>query len=143
MDYICALIAVKDINSARLFYEEVLGQQVKYDFGEKITLYGDFFMHLQSHYEEFIGKKISSDCNNFELYFEEDDLEKIVSDLKKKNVKFVHELKEQPWRQKAIRFYDPDRNIIEIGESLEHLSFRLNSEGLSVEEISSTVPYAC
>jgi len=30
------------------------------------------------------------------------------------DILFVHELREQPWRQKVARFYDPDKNIIEI-----------------------------
>ena len=48
----------------------------------------------------------------------------------------VHELREQPWRQKVVRFYDLDNNIIEIGETMEHLSFRLKKENLSNEQIS-------
>jgi len=57
--------------------------------------------------------------------------------LKANNVKFVHEVREQPWRQKVVRFYDPDKNIIEVGESMEHLTFRLFKEGKSIEEITS------
>jgi len=56
--------------------------------------------------------------------------------LKNEGVEFVHEIGEQPWRQKVMRFYDPDENIIEIGESMEHLSHRLHREGLEVKEIS-------
>jgi ASC-1-like (ASCH) protein len=56
--------------------------------------------------------------------------------LQDNHVEFVHETREQPWRQKVVRFYDPDRNIIEVGESLEFLSFRLSKEGKSIEEIS-------
>jgi hypothetical protein len=36
----------------------------------------------------------------------------------------------------VVRLYYPDENIIEIGETMEYLSFRLNNEGLKVEEIS-------
>lgn len=43
---------------------------------------------------------------------------------------------EQPWRQRLVRLYDPDRHIIEIGESMEHLSYRLHKEGLSPDDIS-------
>ena len=45
-------------------------------------------------------------------------------------------MREQPWRQRVVRFYDPDRHIIEIGESMEHLSYRLHNEGLSPDDIS-------
>ncbi|MCK9245066.1 MAG: VOC family protein [Candidatus Neomarinimicrobiota bacterium] len=137
MKYVCPLIAVSDIRRSRDFYENLLGQKVKYDYGENVTFQGDFTIHLLSHYQALIdNKEIRTGGNNFELYFEYDDIEEIVKKLKESNVTFVHEIREQPWRQKVVRFYDPDENIIEIGESLEYLAFRLKNEGLSVEQIS-------
>ena len=32
-------------------------------------------------------------------------------------INYVHKLKEYPWGQKAIRIYDPDGHMIEIGET--------------------------
>lgn len=137
MKYICPLIIVNDMQRARFFYEQLLHQKIKYDFGENITFEGDFALHLQSHYKQLIdNKEIKIGGNNFELYFEFDRMEEIVSDLKLNNVSFVHEIREQPWRQKVVRCYDPDQNIIEIGESMEHLCFRLSQEDKSIEEIS-------
>jgi catechol 2,3-dioxygenase-like lactoylglutathione lyase family enzyme len=140
MKYICSLITVSDINRSRDFYETLLNQKVKYDFGENITFHGDFAIHLQSHFKGLIdGKDIKHGGNNFELYFEYDNVEQIVTLLRDNNVSFVHDIREQPWRQRVVRFYDPDDNIIEIGESLEFLAFRLNNEGLSIEQISKTI----
>ncbi|MFA5729147.1 MAG: VOC family protein [Candidatus Neomarinimicrobiota bacterium] len=137
MKYVCPLIAVSDIRRSHDFYENLLGQKVKYDYGENVTFQGDFAIHLLSHYQALIdNKEIRTGGNNFELYFEYDNIEEIVKKLKESNVTFVHEIREQPWRQKVVRFYDPDENIIEIGESLEYLAFRLKNEGLSVEQIS-------
>ena len=137
MKYVCPLITVSDMKLARDFYETLLGQKVKYDFGESVTFHGDFAIHLQTHYKNLIeNREIKSGGNNFELYFESDTIELIVENLKKSKIVFVHELREQPWRQKVVRFYDLDKNIIEVGETLEHLSFRLRKEGLSVEQIS-------
>ena len=139
MKFICTLITVSDIKRSREFYENVLDQKVKYDFGENITFHGDFALHLKSHFKALIdNKEIKTSCNNFELYFEYDDLEQIVEILKDNEVEFVHELREQPWRQNVVRFYDPDKNIIEIGESLKHLSYRLHSEGMTIDEIMNT-----
>jgi uncharacterized protein YlbG (UPF0298 family) len=96
-----------------------------------------FAIHLQPHFKMLIGdKEVVSGGNNFELYFEYDDLEQICEKLKDENVEFVHELREQPWKQLVVRFYDPDKNIIEIGESMEHLVFRLHQQGNSAEDIS-------
>jgi catechol 2,3-dioxygenase-like lactoylglutathione lyase family enzyme len=140
MKYICPLITVTEINRSREFYENVLSQTVKYDFGENITFKGDFAIHLQSHYQQLIDSRpIKSGGNNFELYFEFDNIDEIVERLMDKNIEFVHEAREQPWRQKVVRIYDPDNNIIEIGESLEYLSFRLSREGLSDLQISELV----
>jgi catechol 2,3-dioxygenase-like lactoylglutathione lyase family enzyme len=139
MKYICPLITVSDIKLSRDFYEKILKQKVKYDFGENVTFYGDFAIHLQSHFKKLIdNREIRQGGNNFELYFEYDNVEQIVESLKEENISFVHEIREQPWRQKVVRFYDPDKNIIEIGESIEYLAFRLRSEGLSIEQISET-----
>lgn len=137
MKYICSLITVSDIKLSRDFYERVLKQKVKYDFGESVTFQGDFAIHLKSHFEELIDhREVGSGANNFELYFEEDNIEEIVKSLKAEAVSFVHEIREQPWRQKVVRFYDPDKNMIEIGETLTHLAFRLSNEGLPIDQIS-------
>ncbi len=139
MKYICPLITVSDIKLSRDFYERLLKQKVKYDFGENVNFYGDFAIHLQSHFKELIdNREIRQGGNNFELYFEYDNIEQIVNSLKEENITFFHEIREQPWRQKVVRFYDPDKNIIEVGESLEYLAFRLKKEGLSIEQISET-----
>jgi catechol 2,3-dioxygenase-like lactoylglutathione lyase family enzyme len=138
MKFICSLVTVDDMDRSRKFYEKVLRQEVKYDFGENVTFKGDFAIHLKSHFAQLLeGKKITQGGNNFELYFEYDDVDSFASELRSNNVEFVHDVKEQPWRQKVVRFYDPDNNIIEVGESLEYLSFRLTKEGKSVEEIAS------
>lgn len=139
MKYVSSLITVSDIKRSRNFYENLLNQKVKFDFGENITFHGDFAIHLRSHFMKLIdNKEIKQGVNNFELYFEYDNVEGIVKLLKDNNVIFVHELREQPWRQKVVRFYDPDNNIIEVGESIEYLAFRLKNEGLSIEQISKT-----
>jgi len=120
--YICPLIVVSDIKVSRNFYENILGQKVKNDFGENILFEGDFAIHLKEHYLRLIGKDsnhLSEKSNNFELYFEEDDLEKLYGELKKHKVEFIHEIVEQPWGQKVMRFYDPDYHIIEVGAPIE------------------------
>ena len=142
MKYICSLITVENMSHSKLFYEEVVKQKIKYDFGENVLFEGGFAIHLKSHYAKLIDyKPITSPSNNFELYFEFDDVDSFVKELKNDKIEFIHEIKEQPWRQKVVRFYDPDKNIIEVGESLEFLSFRLSKEGKSIEEISKIIGF--
>ena len=121
---------------ARNFYETVLEQKVIMDFGENITFEGNFALHLQSHYTQLIdGKEIAFGANNFEIYFEFDNMEAFKQRLIDYGVELVHPMREQPWRQRVVRFYDPDRHIIEVGESMEHLCYRLHTEGLEVADI--------
>lgn len=137
MKFICPLVVVEDIARSRKFYEVVLGQRVKFDFGENVTFEGDFAIHLRSHFQQLIdGKPIQLGGNGYELYFEEDRVDEFAQKLKQHSVTFVHEVREQPWRQKVVRFYDPDGHIIEVGESMEYLSYRLHQEGMSVEAIA-------
>jgi len=135
--FICPLITVTDIKKSRHFYENVLGQKVEADFGENVS-FGGFSIHLRPHFKMLIdNKEIVVGGNNFELYFEYDNVEQIVEKLKIEKVEFVHELREQPWKQLVVRFYDPDKNIIEIGETLEYLTIRLYQQGNSFNEIST------
>ena len=137
MKFICPLVVVDDIEKSRFLYESLLNQEVKTDFGENVTYKGGFSIHQKKHFCSLIKKKdIIQKSNSFELYFEEDDLEPVVVELKKLGFEFVHELQEQPWRQKVVRFYDYDKNMIEIGERMEHVAYRLSLEGKSLKQIS-------
>ncbi len=136
MKFICPLVVVNDIQKSRHLYETILGQKVKTDFGENVTFYGDFSIHQKAHFSKLINSPISSKSNNFELYFEDDKIVDVVDTLHELNFEFVHDLQEQPWRQFVVRFYDYDFNIIEIGEPMEHVVYRLYCENMSLDKIS-------
>ena len=55
------------------------------------------------------------------------------------NIVFIHKIREQPWKQRVIRFYDLDKNIIEVGESLEFLAFRLYKNSSEIKKISEII----
>jgi catechol 2,3-dioxygenase-like lactoylglutathione lyase family enzyme len=138
MKFICPLIVVKDIEISKNFYETVLEQEVEYDFGENVLFAGGFAIHLQSHFAEQLDispDDIVPQSNNCELYFEEDDLEALLDHLRHiDSLEYIHGITEQPWGQRVIRFYDPDKHIIEVGESMESVARRFLHSGLSVEE---------
>jgi catechol 2,3-dioxygenase-like lactoylglutathione lyase family enzyme len=128
------------VKKSRFLYETVLGQEVAADFGENVAFKGGFAIHQKEHFRGLVGgRPVLSPSHNFELYFEEDDLEKIEAELKAGGFSFVHEIREQPWRQRVLRFYDYDGNIVEIGERLEYVAHRLHQEGLPVEEIARII----
>lgn len=138
MQYISTLLTVTDIKRSRQFYEELLNQEIEYDFGENITFKSGISLHLKDHYKSLLGTgiRIQSRPNNMELYFEEKNIDSFVSSLKKSEVQLIHPLTTQPWGQKVIRFYDPDGHIIETGEPMSAVVSRMIQEGLTDEAIA-------
>jgi catechol 2,3-dioxygenase-like lactoylglutathione lyase family enzyme len=138
MKFICPLIVVNNMGASRSFYEKVLNQNVQFDFGENVLFESGFAIHLKSHFSDLINtgeNDIIEKSNNFELYFEEEDLESFLQKLEDfGTVEYVHGLIEQTWGQRVIRFYDPDKHIVEVGEPMESVVKRFLNEGLSVEE---------
>lgn len=136
MKFTCPLIAVNDIEVSKKFYQEVLGQKIILDLGANVTFEGIFA--LQADYAGLVGfdkNDIVQGSKSFELYFEEADFDSFVNKLKTKpEIKYLHEVKEYPWGQRVIRFYDPDRHVIEVGESMGFVIKRFLRQGLSVEE---------
>ena len=139
LKFVCPLIVVEDITRSRHFYEQVLGQQVRFDFGENVAFKGDFAIHRQAHFQQLLGEpsrySVVPRAHNGELYFESDEIEAILNRLKQNSVEFIHELREQPWGQRVMRFYDPDGHIVEIGEPIETVVWRFYKQGLSIPEI--------
>ena len=133
------LIAVENMEKARAFYEEVLSQKVTLNlmdanvtFENRFTLQADFAGLVADPKLEIIAKS-----NNHELYFEEENMEDFLDHLETfPEIEYVHELREYPWGQRVIRFYDPDHHIVEVGESMESVFKHFQSEGMSLDEIA-------
>lgn len=127
-----SLLVVNDIAKSRKFYETVLGQTVILDFGENIMFEGNFVIFSKSSWMKFTGKcqsDIMSGSHNFELCFEEENFMDFLSHLNAfKDIEYVHTALEYPWGQKVVRFYDPDRHIIEVGESMKSVLNRISME---------------
>lgn len=131
MRYRGTLICVADMARARRFYEEIMGQEVQFDFGVNVGYRSGLSLHDRSHFTGLIdGRTIRGGGNDGELYFEDDDLPAFAARLEARGVELVHPLREQPWRQWVVRFYDPDGHIVEVGEDMDALLFRLRDEGM-------------
>ncbi|MDD6038205.1 MAG: VOC family protein [bacterium] len=142
MKYQGCLLSVKDMEASKQFYQEVLGQKIIMDIGVHVSFEG---FSLQQGYAELVGipeENVLTKAHNFQLYFELEDLDKIYEDLKKKKeIQWVHEIKEYPWGQRDLRIYDPDMHIVEIAESMESVIKRFLSHGMTVEEIAERTMY--
>lgn len=120
------------------FYETILEQKIMSDVGEHVAFENG--LALQSNYSKLVGTdfQILKKANSFQLYFEVEDIENWNTKLRKiEGLEFLHDVTEYPWGQRGMRFYDFDKHIIEIAESVETFINRFLEQGLSVEETST------
>ena len=135
MKYTSTLIAVKDMDISKKFYHDVLNLDIVADFGANVTLEGGVVLQTLDTWKSFIKtENVILPNNAGELYFEEDDMDAFCKKLKSFEISYVHELFEHRWGQRVVRFYDPDKHIIEVGERLDTVVFRFIEQGLSAEE---------
>src|SRR5512135_3635072 len=105
LKFVSPLIVVEDMTRSRQFYEQLLGQKVKFDFGVDVCFEGDFTIHLKSHFQSLLGDAtpypITPKAHNGELYFDTDEIELIYQRLQAAGVQFIGGIQEQPWGQRA------------------------------------------
>jgi len=136
-----AALFVKDIETSKKFYIDLLGMSINLDFGKNVIFKNGFAIwEIQNNHiiPTSLGLDTISDSKNnrFELYFETENLADIFKTLKSKNVIFLHQIHEEPWGQLTIRFFDPDNHLIEIGESMRQFVSRFYYQGLTKEQVS-------
>jgi catechol 2,3-dioxygenase-like lactoylglutathione lyase family enzyme len=134
-------IFVKNIDISRDFYCNLLGLTIDLDFGKNVIFKSGFAIwEIQK--DHIIPLTLglenitNSSSNRFELYFETDNLPDIFMVLKNKNIRFLHEIHEEPWGQQTIRFFDPDNHLIEIGESIRQFVRRFYDQGMTIDQVS-------
>lgn len=134
------LLVVSDMEKSKKFYKDVLGLRVIMDFGANVTLTGGLCLQTKETWMDFIDAKedeISFGGKNAEIYFEEDDFDAFAERLKSlKNIDYVHPVTEHRWGQRVVRFYDPDRHIIEVGENMKFVCRRFLDSGMTEEEVA-------
>lgn len=131
------LLVVNDMDKSVEFYKKVLGLHIINDFGANKTLTGGLSLQTAETYKDFIGgMNISFGANNFEIYFEEDDFDAFAERLKTLDIEYVHPVKEHSWGQRVVRFYDPDRHIIEVGENMKTVCRRFINSGMTPEQVA-------
>lgn len=135
LKYTSTLIAVADMEKSKQFYHDVLGLEIVADFGDNVTLDGGIALQTMNTWKTFIRTdNVILPNNAGELYFEEEDMDTFCDHLKKFDICYVHPLFEHRWGQRVVRFYDPDKHIIEVGEKLDAVILRFMENGLSAEE---------
>jgi len=138
MKFSSPLIVVTNMEKAKRFYYEVLGLEVIVDFGANVTLTGGISLQTKDTWSSFIHKQDSEIVfggNVAELYFEEDDFDDFIQKMNDiADINYVHSMVEHSWGQRVVRFYDPDKHIIEVGENMLMVVRRFLNSSLSIEE---------
>lgn len=142
MKYSSTLLAVKEMERSKQFYKEILDLDVTADFGANVVLSQGICLQTADSWGGFINKgqnEIILGNNAIELYFEEDDIDSFMDKLnncKSFDIILVHPLEEASWGQRSIRFYDPDKHIIEVGETIVSVIKEFKESGMTNEEVA-------
>ena len=129
------LLVVKDMDASVEFYKNVLGLHKIMDLGANVTLTGGVCLQTLDTWKEFIGtEEIIFGARDTELYFEEDDFDKFLEKLESLDLDYVHSVREHSWGQRVLRFYDPDRHVIEVGENMKSVCRKFLDGGMPPEQ---------
>lgn len=135
-----AVLFTSGIKRLSAFYIEVLDQQVQYDVGACVIFRCGLSLWQPSN-ELTIAAKLGYCCHpsgnkNLELCFETETFAPDVERIKASGVTVLHDVVEEPWGQQAVRFFDPDGNVVELGESIPTFVRRHYAAGLSAEAVA-------
>ena len=140
LDFHSTVIFCNELKEQRDFYEKFLEQEVAYDLGVCIVFKSGFTLwKLKKDYP--ISKELGYTYEpignrNFELSFTTETFGDAVEKVLLADLRLLHNVVEETWGQYTIRFYDPEGNLVEIGETLKSMAHRMKDEGKSVESIA-------
>ena len=145
------LLIVSDLQKSKTFYQSVLGQteiildnpmMVSFGTHEHAQLSlspADLFKKDGTDRWLNVKMKTASKTNNFQLYFETNDIDAVAEKVKAtEGIELIYDIGENfdGFPQRGIRFYDFDGHLIEVAESLQVLARRLLAQGMSIEEVA-------
>lgn len=112
------VIVVKDIESSKQFYKELFGLDVILDQEGNAILTEGLVLQESKVWEQALGQDVVWKNHASELYFEETDLELFLEKLQQyeQKIQYVYLPEEGESKKRAVRLYDLDGNMIEVGE---------------------------
>lgn len=132
------LIVVSDIEKSKTFYKDLFGLDVIADFDGNVVLTEGLALQEKKIWKSFIEREVVCGGNDAELYFEENNIDAFLEKLEtsKYEIEYLNKCIEHDWGQRVIRLYDPDKHIIEIGESMDYVARRFLETGMSAEQVA-------
>ena len=112
------VIVVKDVERSKQFYKELFGLDVILDQEGNVILTEGLVLQEAKVWEETLGQKVVWKNHASELYFEETDLDLFLEKLQQyeQKIQYVYLPEEGESKKRAVRLYDLDGNMIEVGE---------------------------
>ena len=145
------LLIVSDLQKSKALYQNILGQtEMTMDTPDMVSFGTHEFTPISlspvSLFEKesvdrwlSVKMRTASKTNNFQLYFETDDVDVVAEKVKAtEGIELIYNVGENfdGFPQRGIRFYDFDGHLIEVAESLQVLARRLLTQGMSIEEVA-------
>jgi catechol 2,3-dioxygenase-like lactoylglutathione lyase family enzyme len=140
---------VRDLDRSRRFYEDVLGLKVArvmardgrpiavaYTAGLSIWDAGDAFLTIFGWSEP--GAR-QADQPVWENAFEVQDVDAMFERAVAAQSRFAHPLRELHWGQRTFRVYDPDGNIVDVGETHAAAVRHMVAGGMSYERVAEKI----
>lgn len=137
--YTSVVLFSDDVPALRDFYRELFDLRIALDLGGLVTFDCgiSIWEMVRARTMVYGGREPSPvERPRSELYFETDEIEAFARSLPD-GVRLAHPLETAPWEQRAIRFYDPDGNLVEVGEAMDAVVRRLAAGGLTPEEVAA------
>lgn len=132
------MLATRDIKASREFYERVIGARVALDIGGHVVFEEGFSLLLESDWRSFAelgGADLAYRHHTGQLVFEVEDMAAFLRRLESgPPPQLLHPAKEHHWGRVAVRLYDPDGHVVEVGESMRVVVKRFLRQGLTPEE---------
>ena len=134
------VLPVRDLRRSLEFYERVLGLEVVRDFGSHAALTGGLALQSLESWAELLDKTpedLWPGGFGGEVYYEAENFDDFLTELSRHpETELVHPVREHRWGQRVARLYDPDRHIIEVGESMAQVARRFFDSGLNTEGVA-------
>lgn len=112
------VIVVKDVERSKQFYKELFGLDVILDQEGNVILTEGLVLQEAKVWEQAIGQDVVWKNHASELYFEETDLDLFLEKFQQyeQKIQYVYLPEKGESKKRAVRLYDLDGNMIEVGE---------------------------
>lgn len=143
IQYHSVVLMCDDLEKSQAFYEELFGLTIELAIEGLVCFQGGISLWKRRIATDLVygGAEPSGPAErpSQEIYFETDDIDGFFSKISKAGIPLLHPVQVTPWHQKTVRFFDPDRHLIEVGESMVEVIRRLGKNGSSPEKVAEMV----